>query len=81
MMNISQGMIDNILGEIKFNASWDFTYHWNDGSIHTFRHVIKLQTMKTGCSVLHLEGGHLVVVSPGYRYVYEQPGVFTKETA
>ena len=63
---------NNVLGEVHFSLPWQFTFVYPDGTREVFCGVTKLTAMRTGCYVLTC-GTRVIVVSPGHRYVIEEP--------
>lgn len=66
---------DNILGEIDYEGErWKYTYQWSsdvNDELVVFG-VVRMQAMKTGCTVLHLDTGSQIVIAPGYRFCIQE---------
>lgn len=63
----------NVVGEIDFEGErWTFTFYYEHGSDLTINNVVRFQAMKTGCYVLFIADGQIVVVPPKFKYYTEQ---------
>lgn len=65
---------NNILGEIRYAVPWVWIVYYRQPSHElTLCGITKAVMMKTGCTVLHLDTGEHVVLTPTYSYIHQRP--------